>query len=189
MKHCIVPTSSVFWLKYTFIKRQSLRATVSLERSSSRFCCHLPEILSLDRTLVTRRFTQVSLPLCQPRLYIYLFLASDGVLPLLREALGVRTIHHRHKGCIWPKGSPQNKFSVKVGNLAQLAWPPPPLPERWDFFREFVGNFRQNRVKYAFKTVIYKSWDWVRPRLLGPNSQLLPKICFGGSPESMVWSR
>ena len=34
----------------------------------------------------------------------------------------------------------------------------PPLPERWDFFREFVGNFRQKRVKYAIKTVIYKSW-------------------------------
>ena len=33
------------------------------------------------------------------------------------------------------KGSFQNKFSVKVGNLAQPAWPgvsPPPLPVRWD---------------------------------------------------------
>ena len=26
------------------------------------------------------------------------------------------------------KGSFQNKFSVKVGNLAQPAWPPPPSP-------------------------------------------------------------
>ena len=51
------------------------------------------------------------------------------------------------------KGSPRNKFSVKVGNLAQPAWPPP-LPVRWDFFREFVGNFRQQMVKYAIKTVI-----------------------------------
>ena len=52
----------------------------------------------------------------------------------------------------WNKGSLQNKFSVKVGILSQPAWPPP-LPERWDFFREFVENFRQNRVKYALKTV------------------------------------
>ena len=51
------------------------------------------------------------------------------------------------------KGSLQNKFSVKVGILAQPAWPPP-LPERWDFFREFVEIFRQNMVKYALKTVI-----------------------------------
>ena len=29
------------------------------------------------------------------------------------------------------KGSSQNKFSVKVGNLAQPAWPPP-LPVCWD---------------------------------------------------------
>ena len=36
-----------------------------------------------------------------------------------------------------------------------------PLPERWDFFREFFGNFRQKGVKYAIKTVICKSWDWV----------------------------
>ena len=27
----------------------------------------------------------------------------------------------------------------------------PPLPERWDFFRGFFGNFRQKRVKYAIK--------------------------------------
>ena len=81
------------------------------------------------------------------------------------------------------KGSLQNKFSVKVGILSQPAWPPP-LPERWDFFREFFGNFRQKRVKYAIKTVICKSWDWVRPPppLLGPNSQLLPKICFACFP-------
>ena len=59
-------------------------------------------------------------------------------------------------------GSFQNKFLIKVGNLAQPAWPPP-LPERWDFFREFVGKFWQKMVKYAIKTVIYKSWDWVRP--------------------------
>ena len=55
----------------------------------------------------------------------------------------------------------KTKFSVKIGNLAQPA--SPPLPECWNFFREFVENFRQNRVKYALKTVIYKSWDWVRP--------------------------
>ena len=29
-----------------------------------------------------------------------------------------------------------------------------------------------------------KSWDWVRPPpLLGPNSHLLPKICFEGFPN------
>ena len=66
-------------------------------------------------------------------------------------------------------------------------WMSPP-PVRWDFFREFFGYFRQKRVKYAIKTVIYKSWDWVRPPpLLGPNSQLLPKICFGGSPNAGRW--
>ena len=59
------------------------------------------------------------------------------------------------------KRSLQNNFLVKVGNLAQPTWPP--LPERWDFFRKFVGNFWQKKVKYAIKTVIYKSWDWVRP--------------------------
>ena len=59
---------------------------------------------------------------------------------------------------------------------------PAPLPKGWDFFREFFRNFRQKRVKYAIKTVIYKSWDWVRPPLLGPNSQLLPKICFACFP-------
>ena len=32
------------------------------------------------------------------------------------------------------------------------------LPKRWDFFREFFGNFRQKRVKYDIKTVLYKSW-------------------------------
>ena len=66
-----------------------------------------------------------------------------------------------------------------------LTPPLPPLPERWDFFREFFGNFRRKRVKYAIKTVLYKSWDWVRPSppLLGPNSQLLPKICFASFPK------
>ena len=34
----------------------------------------------------------------------------------------------------------------------------PPLPERG-----FFGNLRHKRVKYAIKTVLYKSWDWVRP--------------------------
>ena len=60
----------------------------------------------------------------------------------------------------------------------------PPLPERWDFFRGFFGNFRQKRVKYAIKTVLYKSWDWVRPPLLGTKSQLLPKICFACFPKA-----
>ena len=34
-----------------------------------------------------------------------------------------------------------------------------------------------------FLSILKKSCDWVRPPpLLGPNSQLLPKICFEGSP-------
>ena len=49
------------------------------------------------------------------------------------------------------QGSP----TVKVGLT--------PLPESWDFYLEFTGNFRQKGVKYAIKTVIYKSWDWFRP--------------------------
>ena len=52
----------------------------------------------------------------------------------------------------------------------------PPLPERWDFFREFFGNFRQKRVKYAIKTVLYKSWDWVRPPSLGQNPNFYRKF-------------
>ena len=49
------------------------------------------------------------------------------------------------------------------------------LPERWDFFREFVRNFWQKKVKYAIKTVIYKSWDWVK-------FPTFTEIFFGGSP-------
>ena len=49
------------------------------------------------------------------------------------------------------------------------SWPnrvdPPPLSERWDFSREFVEIFRQKRGKFAIKTVINKSWVWVRPPL------------------------
>ena len=61
--------------------------------------------------------------------------------------------------------------------------PPPPLPKRWDFFREFVENFRQNRVKYALKTVIYKSWDWVRPLppSLGQNPNFYRKFVLHAS--------
>ena len=73
----------------------------------------------------------------------------------------VSRILNLHSSCALHKGSPRNKFSVKLGNLAQPAWPP--LPVRWDFSVIFFGNFRQKRVKYAIKTVIYKSWDWVRP--------------------------
>ena len=44
------------------------------------------------------------------------------------------------------KGSSQNKFSVKVGNLAQPAWPPPaPLPVRWD-----SQKGKKNYVYFAF---------------------------------------
>ena len=79
------------------------------------------------------------------------------------------------------KGSPKNKFSVKVGILSQPAWPPP-LPERWDFFREFFGNFRRKRVKYAIKTVLYKSWDWVRPPpSLGQNPNFYRKFVLHAS--------
>ena len=31
--------------------------------------------------------------------------------------------------------------------------------------------------------LVLKSWDWVRPPLLGTKSQLLPKISFEGSPK------
>ena len=81
-------------------------------------------------------------------------------------------------------GEPSRQIFGKSWEFGPTGLTPLPLLERWDFFREFFGNFRQKRVKYAIKTVIYKSWDWVRPPPppLGPNSQLFPKICFGGSP-------
>ena len=44
---------------------------------------------------------------------------------------------------------PAKQIFGKVGNLAQSAWPP--LPERWDFFREFVRNFRQKRGQICHK--------------------------------------
>ena len=38
-----------------------------------------------------------------------------------------------------------------------------------------------------FWLILKKSWDWVRPPpLLGPNSQLLPKICFEGFPKVKI---
>ena len=45
------------------------------------------------------------------------------------------------------KGSLQNKFSVKVGNLAQPAWPPPPSPKVGIFsvnFSEIFGKKGSN---------------------------------------------
>ena len=74
---------------------------------------------------------------------------------------------------IFTLGKPPKQIFGKSWDFGPTSLtPPPPLPERWDFFREFFGNFRQKRVKYAIKTVICKSWDWVRPPpplLLGPN--------------------
>ena len=58
----------------------------------------------------------------------------------------------------------------------------PNLPERWDFFREFVGNFRQKKGQICHENSDFKSWDWGGP-LLGQNSQLLPKICFASFPS------
>ena len=59
----------------------------------------------------------------------------------------------------------------------------PPSPNVGIFSVNLPEIFGKKRVKYAIKTVIYKSWDWVRLPLLGPKSQLLPKICFGGFPK------
>ena len=60
---------------------------------------------------------------------------------------------------------------------------PPPEKERFGTRKVILMEiFGKKGVKYAIKTVIYKSWDWVRPPLLGTKSQLLPKICFGGFP-------
>ena len=65
-----------------------------------------------------------------------------------------------------------------------------PLPVRWDFFRDFFWKMSAKKGQIYYKTVIYKSCDWVRPppppSLLGPNSQLLPKICFGGFPYHYI---
>ena len=47
------------------------------------------------------------------------------------------------------KGSMQNKFSVKVGILAQPALPPPPLPERWDSQKgkkNYVSNHQKSPI-------------------------------------------
>ena len=43
------------------------------------------------------------------------------------------------------KGSFQNKFSVKVGNLAQPAWPPPPSP-----YVRIPKKEKKNYVYFAF---------------------------------------
>ena len=78
-----------------------------------------------------------------------------------------------------PLGEPPEQFFGKSWEFGPTDLTP--LPERWDFFRKFVGNFWQKRVKYAIKTVIYKSWDWVRPPppLLGQIPNFYRKFVLG----------
>ena len=57
------------------------------------------------------------------------------------------------------RGAFKTNFRLKLGFCPN--WLDPPLLlESWDFYCEFT---RQKGVKYAIKTVIYKSWDWFRP--------------------------
>ena len=76
------------------------------------------------------------------------------------------------------QGSSRNKISVKVGNLAQGGGGSDPIPT---FINHcFYGIFDPFSEKFTEKIPMYRERGGVKP--VGPNPQLLPKICFESSP-------
>ena len=61
--------------------------------------------------------------------------------------------------CIDVRGAPKQNKSWELGPTGLT---PPPSPNVGIFSVNLPEIFGKKRVKYAIKTVIYKSWDWVR---------------------------
>ena len=79
----------------------------------------------------------------------------------------------------------QNKFSVKVGNLAQGGGGSDPIPTFTNhcFYGIFDPFFAENFRKIHGKN---PNGGGGRAKPVGPNSQLLPKICFWGSHNAAI---